>query len=241
MSYTLLTFAGQQTGPEPDHNVCLVQSGLIYAAPVLTSSSTMTLVVQLWVSLNQQQTSETVPRSKVPALVLLVFPYVAWIGVFAGSLVFGITHPHDVQRARSCVYCINASGIPGKVSASVVLIVMVTTITLEVFLAVRIYRRRNTYKNGTQHAPHLSLTTALRTGIFTLVGVFSIVVSLVFVSESNFNGDLSNVFIAMMPLAAFLIFGTQTDILNAWHVRVYRKAPTGKPLPPLPTAVEGNA
>ncbi len=35
VSYTLLTFGGQQAAPEPSHNLCSMQAALIYAVPPL--------------------------------------------------------------------------------------------------------------------------------------------------------------------------------------------------------------
>ena len=35
VSYTLLFFAGQLAGPEPDYYLCLIQASMIYAVPPL--------------------------------------------------------------------------------------------------------------------------------------------------------------------------------------------------------------
>ncbi|KZT22579.1 hypothetical protein NEOLEDRAFT_643412 [Neolentinus lepideus HHB14362 ss-1] len=47
ISYTLLLFAGRQTGPAPSFCLCLTQAILIYAAPVLSAFAGMALILQL--------------------------------------------------------------------------------------------------------------------------------------------------------------------------------------------------
>ncbi|KAH0582075.1 hypothetical protein H2248_011730 [Termitomyces sp. 'cryptogamus'] len=58
-SYTLLAFAGQGTGPEPDLGLCLVQGALIYAAPSLTGCTTLAFVFHML--LNMHSLEESIP------------------------------------------------------------------------------------------------------------------------------------------------------------------------------------
>jgi hypothetical protein len=46
VSYSLLTFAGAQTGPAPSFSLCLVQAALVYGAPPLCGATALAFTVE---------------------------------------------------------------------------------------------------------------------------------------------------------------------------------------------------
>ncbi|KAI9000485.1 hypothetical protein BD414DRAFT_2113 [Trametes punicea] len=217
ISYTLLAFSGQQTRPEPPaYPLCLSQAALIYAAPVLVAMSTFSLVLHLLFTLNnalQPPPKGVQTRDYLRSAFLLVAPYVAWLGFIAGILVVGTKHPSHVQRAGALVYCIISTGRPGDVSAICVAAILVVMVGLDVYIGTVLYRNRRALR-GSDRPGQIPLSLILRVAVFSFFCVVGIGCAFVFLS--NISSFAGNTIIALMPLIAFLVFGTQRDILRVW-------------------------
>ncbi|EJF58584.1 hypothetical protein BD309DRAFT_920132 [Dichomitus squalens] len=216
ISYLLLAFTGQQTRKEaPAYPICLTQASLIYAAPVLVAMSTFALVLQLWFTLS----SALAPPAKVKSRnyvrngLLLVAPYVAWLGAVITILVIGTLHPNTVERAGHFVYCTISSGRPGNIIAIIVAIILLVMVVFDIYIATVLYRNWRALR-GSDRPGQIPLSLLVRVAIFSFVCVVGIGCAGVFLSNVAFFAG--NVIIALMPLIAFLVFGTQRDILDVW-------------------------
>ncbi|OBZ66316.1 hypothetical protein A0H81_13851 [Grifola frondosa] len=200
ISYTLLAFTGKQTSPEPPaYPLCLAQASLIYAAPVLVASSTFALVLQLWFTLSSALSppvkgNDRGGRYWIRNALLLVLPYVAWFAVVIAILVVGSTHPDTVRRAGGLVYCVINTGTPGNIVAIFVAAVMFVMIIFDIYIGVVLYRNWRALRVSS-----VSLLLAARSSSLSAVSYFA-----------------GNTIIALMPFIAFLVFGTQRDILRVW-------------------------
>ncbi|TFL06710.1 hypothetical protein BDV98DRAFT_559867 [Pterulicium gracile] len=214
-SYLILSFAGQQTGLQPRSSVCLAQAALVYGAPSVTAMTTLLLTLQLWSTMVAVfQNSKDVKRPgewlQTHMRPLSFAPYVLFLMVVIASAINGGKNPETVRRAGSSVYCIIDTGVPGKISAGLVMLTLFVTLIAEGMIANLLYRNWTTFGRKGDF-----LATVIRITAFTFVGFLAIIISLIFISDRD-RGDLSNIFIALAPIAAVLIFGTQGDMVRVW-------------------------
>lgn len=215
LSYLLLAFTGSQTSPEPPaYPLCLTQASMIYAAPVLVAMSTFALVLQLWFTLSKALAP---PKAKQRDCLrngfLLVSPYVAWLAEIIAILVIGTMHPNDVERAGHFVYCTITTGKPGNITAGIVAGILLIMVGFDIYIGAMLYKNwRALHKSD--HPFQIPLSLLVRVSVFSLVCVIGIGCAFVFLAEvSSFTG---NIIISLMPIIAFVVFGTQRDILNVW-------------------------
>ncbi|KII93325.1 hypothetical protein PLICRDRAFT_35521 [Plicaturopsis crispa FD-325 SS-3] len=235
-SYTLLALAGQQTGPEPQKDLCLVQAALIYGAPVLTPCTTLALVIQLRSNLKALVNHEDTKRVPMRTLALLIFPYVVYAGVLVEALTFSIVNLHTVQRNPSDMYCHASSGTPGQVSAVLCIIILVITVALETDVGFTLYRNWITLRNHGAENSQTSIWMTVRVLAFTFTCIIGIIVGATS-SSPGALGSESSILLSLMPVIAFLIFGCQLDVLRVWTF--WRRSESQPPpLPPKPVTID---
>ncbi|KAI0635517.1 hypothetical protein C8Q77DRAFT_573286 [Trametes polyzona] len=216
ISYTLLAFSGQQTRPEPPvYPLCLAQACLIYAAPVLVAMSTFSLVLQLWFTLCNalRPPKEATRYNLLRNAFLLLAPYFMWLGFIVAMLVIGTRNPQKVQRAGGLVYCTIKLSEPGNVTAIFVAAILLVMVGLDVYIGTVLYKNWRALR-GSDHPGAIPFSLIVRVAIFSFICVVGIGCAFVFLSNISFVAG--NTMIALMPLIAFLVFGTQRDILNIW-------------------------
>ncbi|GLB38961.1 hypothetical protein LshimejAT787_0601230 [Lyophyllum shimeji] len=228
VSYSLLYFAGQQ-GTRPEHGLCVVQSALVYAAPPLyvralspyptltrndarASSATISLVTHLLLNvlLALSRTADK-RRSSLSSAALVLVPWVIWVAVFVGVLLFGIHHSDLVQISPNGTFCILTHTTLPKLTSVWATIASTVLVSEEAVIAILLYRNREVFSAGLGR----NKTMAIRVGIFTALGVAAIAVALVYTVTQK-RGVQFDLLIAAIPPSAAVIFGTQKDILQVW-------------------------
>ncbi|KAI0787294.1 hypothetical protein C8Q74DRAFT_595487 [Fomes fomentarius] len=216
ISYILLALAGQQTRREPPaYPLCLAQASLIYAAPVMVAMSTFSLVLQLWFTLSSalQPPKKVKERHCFRNTFLILAPYIAWLGFVIGILVIGTVHPQLVARAGHFVYCTIEGGKAGNVTALVTAAVLFVMVALDLYIGSVLYKNWRALR-GSDRPGQIPFSLIARVAIFSFVCVVGIGATMVFLSNVSYFAG--NIIISLMPLIAFLVFGTQQDILNVW-------------------------
>ncbi|KAI0749226.1 hypothetical protein C8Q80DRAFT_1160745 [Daedaleopsis nitida] len=215
ISYTLLGFSGQQTSPKPpSYPLCLAQASMIYAAPVLVAMSTFSLVLQLWFTLsNALQPPKQKQRDTLRNIALLLAPYIAWLGFVIGILVIGTERPELVVRAGHFVYCTISGGKAGNITAIVTAAILCIMVVLDLYIGAMLYRNWRALR-GSDRPGQIPFSLVVRIAIFSFVCVIGIGCTMVFLSNVSYIAG--NIIISLMPVIAFLVFGTQQDILNVW-------------------------
>ncbi|KAI0671312.1 hypothetical protein C8Q78DRAFT_763833 [Trametes maxima] len=218
ISYTMLAFSGQQTRPEPPaYPLCLTQASLVYSAPVLVAMSTFSLVLQLFFTLSSAlrppPKDSVAPRATMRNAFLLLAPYILWLGFIIAILVIGTRNPRSVARAGGLVYCVIKTGAPGNATAITVAAILLCMVVLDVYIGAVLYKNWRALR-GSDRPGKIPFSLILRVAIFSFFCVVGIGCSFVFLSEVSFFAG--NTLIALMPLIAFLVFGTQRDILKVW-------------------------
>ncbi|TEB31053.1 hypothetical protein FA13DRAFT_477680 [Coprinellus micaceus] len=207
-SYSLLFLSGHWNDKSPPYYLCRAQALLIYASPPYTAATTCGLVVQIYLNLSNTLTGSVDMRRKGWKLVL-IFPYVVFIGMIIGCLVATIRNPGIVQRVEDSPYCIFSVVTPSRIASIIVVVLMIIHVTLQVFIFIQL-------KKGwaiIRHRP-TQLSTIIRVGLFSMVGALAVVLGLVF-AFSAANGPF-DVMLAVIPAVIAFIFGTQGDLARRW-------------------------
>ncbi|KAF8872509.1 hypothetical protein BD779DRAFT_1679674 [Infundibulicybe gibba] len=210
ISYSMLSFAGQQM-TTPSYGLCVTQAALVYAAPPLLGSTTSALVLHVLLQVRLAISHST--RSKITtrtAAVMLFVPWLVWSGFFIGILVFGLQHPLLVERSMNGTYCVLVNTALPKLTSSFATFISAVILALEVAVGAILYRYRG-HLAGFGQSPVM----ALRIAVFTMIGIAAMAVSLVYTVTWK-RGVEFDILIAVLPLAAVIIFGSQTDILRVW-------------------------
>ncbi|KAJ7135892.1 hypothetical protein C8R44DRAFT_389945 [Mycena epipterygia] len=217
-----LFLIGKPLGQPPGHTLCLLQAALVYSVPSLTSGATIALVIHVYITLYCLLTATNRRASWTAAL--LIGPYCPAWAMFILALRIGLTDPSVVQRPANGTYCSMTANLPGRVSAIVVAILMILCLGVEAMIFRNLRRAWETLKQDNRGF----VSTTVRVLAFTLVGMLSIILSLIFLAlPSPDDHDAAfNVVIAIVPVSSVLIFGTQKDIFTAW-CSVFRRKPHG--------------
>ncbi|KAF7300569.1 hypothetical protein HMN09_00941800 [Mycena chlorophos] len=200
---------------EPNHALCLFQASLIYAVPVLTSAATISLVVNIYLNLRALLTgSRNYSRATVTAALIIV-PYIPAWAVFTIALKIGLGTDHNavVGRHQGNGYCSLVNDVhPTQVSSAFVAALMIVCLGIEIVIIRAMRRAWETLQRDDRG----SITIAVRVLAFTLVGMLSIILSLVLLALPYEQNNAFNIVIATIPLSSVLIFGSQADFLAAW-------------------------
>ncbi|KAJ7180735.1 hypothetical protein C8R46DRAFT_1070436 [Mycena filopes] len=216
-SSSFLLLVGRQLGPAPPFGLCLVQAGLIHAAPTLPTLSAFCFVVDLYIGL-----SAVVHRKRKirPALskFLLMFPTMVYVGLFLGTLLF-IQDTGVVQRdASSHLYCHITSPTPALVSGAIVISTGLFIFPLEIWIAIVLCRNWVAFRRSSQASldPHVSLTMFIRVALFTVMSMTGVGLSSISLGSPNSVKPYWSLILPIVPIIAAVIFGSQQDIMRCW-------------------------
>lgn len=215
ISYLLLSFAGQQFGQPPSQGLCAVHAALIYSVPSLAAWSTAALVIQLWFNIKEMFATKhvTLAHRRFKIFLLLAVPHVINLVLFLVSLAVALHNPGHVKRAESGVYCIITTGIPGRTCSALVALAMVVTVAFEAMVITILYRNRGHWTQN-YWTNSKNIGTMIRVAIFSLFGIMSIAISSICLTD--LDSTVPNVFLAITPVVAMLVFSSQSDLLTVW-------------------------
>ncbi|KAJ7487836.1 hypothetical protein FB451DRAFT_1225635, partial [Mycena latifolia] len=216
-SSSYIFLIGTPSRQKPSHALCLFQAALVYTVPTLTAGSTISLVIQVYITLRCMLTAINHRTSWTVALVM--GPYVPAWAMFVFALRIGLGDPSLVQRDD--MYCNMNTYLPERVSAAVVATIMIICLAVEVIIFRNLRRAWLTLKRDDRS----SVSLIVRVLAFTLVGMFSIILSLIFLALPDQHRAAFDVTISILPVSSVLIFGTQKDIFTAWCAMCRRRPP----------------
>ncbi|KAH9968616.1 hypothetical protein BC827DRAFT_267088 [Russula dissimulans] len=182
-------------------------------------------------------------------LVFLVTPHVTFLGYLLASILIGTSRP-DSALSTNGLYCsFHLAAVWRYLTPLSCLVLLALTAALEgerrlidrlsgadrVFSAIVVvhwYRRWRFMKKAFPLADKKAkVLVCFRVGFFSVYTVLSLAVSVTFQREGT--PDVSYLTEAGLPLAAFIVFATQKDILEVWGIRrassVGTTSPTSTP------------
>jgi len=210
ISYTLLTFAGQQTEMRPDYALCLIQGGLVYAAPPLTGATTLALAIHTFLNMRYVLASVSYPLHRLTVLALLIIPWLIWAVMIAGALVWGSHFPNLVVNGKNGTYCHYRNSPFSQLSSFIAVGLTVCIVAIESVIVYQLYRNRRV-ASGKGY----SMGMPIRVIIFSFMAVVALALAIAWLSASK-RGQEFEMILAILPVAAGIIFGSQRDFIQAW-------------------------
>jgi len=186
--------------------------------PTVTVAA-LVIVVQTWATFQE-------PGSAISMLferpwmvfILLATPYVTFIGYLVGSIVV-VTSQADSVWAHNGLHCFFRPTVPwyylGPLSC---LVLLAITGALEVVVVIqwckRWYRMKKAYPLAENKAQLLICSRACLFSLYTWLTL-----AMTITMKADAAPGVAYLAEAGVPLVAFLVFATQTDVLEAWGIR----------------------
>lgn len=209
LSYCLLAFAGQQHTPQT-RNVCIAQAAMVYAAPFIAGAASLSLVTLLLINILSALSSVLKKRYPFTLAVAITSPWVCWIGVLTGAIVFILRDPSVVALSENGTYCVLTKSPIPRFTALGTVFFSVLILTLETLIIYYLWRNRSMARVWSQ-----SFGIAVRLLVFTAVAFTSGIAGMVFASTEE-RGVEFDIMIAIVPPATAIIFGTQFDLWEGY-------------------------
>ncbi|KAI9460531.1 hypothetical protein BJY52DRAFT_260378 [Lactarius psammicola] len=192
---------------------------MIMGAIPMVGVAALTVVLQIWATFQSPGSIifDTFERPGVP-FILLASPYVTFFGYLLGSIVV-VTQRPDSVWANNGLYCFfNLKAIWYYLVPVTCLVVVAITALLEAAVVVEWYLRWRGLKKAFPLADQKAQALiCLRVCLFTMYTWCALAAALLLRQEST--PAVPYLFEAGLPLATFLVFATQQDILEAWGIR----------------------
>ncbi|KAI0771247.1 hypothetical protein BD413DRAFT_65818 [Trametes elegans] len=213
---SLLFYAHQHAGPEPQKAVCIAQAVLISPVPPMTSVAALALVYYVWSGFRPTGSlSRLKPAiwSRSATFALLAAPYVTHLCFAAGALGVALQEPSRVSRAHRYFYCsIDHDSFNNSVSLFTAAVCLLATV-LGVHLIVFMSRNRKALRYaGTDSGINKQLV--VRVGIF--IGYIACGMAVMILAVFNTKSVLPDMYAASIGTAFFVVFATQTDVFCVW-------------------------
>ncbi|KAL1950589.1 hypothetical protein VTO73DRAFT_5713 [Trametes versicolor] len=215
---SLLLYARQETGPEPDKGLCITQSVLISPVPPMTSVAALALVYHTWSTfrpsaLRNRKLRKPSGWSRLQTAGLLAAPYLTHLCFAAGALYVALQDTSRVNRSRRFFYCsVNYDPFSNAMALFTAGVCLIATL-LEVHLVWILSRNWRALRRAGNDTG-IDVQLIIRVGIF----VTYVFCGMIVMVASVFSPDsiLPDMFAASVGTAFFAVFATQPDVLRVW-------------------------
>ncbi|KAF9054553.1 hypothetical protein BJ165DRAFT_728299 [Panaeolus papilionaceus] len=209
------------TGKPISFPLCYIQTAFVLGAPPMTALSTTLVVFKIWWTFRTSQNTEYRQRPRwfkiLSQITLLGSPYFVFIVYTIISIGLQILYPGTFDE-RNGIYC-TAYGVNQRqwlVPLFCVLCV-IFMILFQTLLIIRYFKnRRKLVRSFPLLDKSTSRSLVIRVGFFNLYLCVSFGMGI----EFFYGGETAWPYMiqAGLPLACFLSFGTQKDVLIAWKI-----------------------
>ncbi|KAL5485051.1 hypothetical protein ACEPAI_7693 [Sanghuangporus weigelae] len=242
ISFCLLLYTGHQFDDQKPMLLCVLQLSMVYGSAISTPLAGLALIFNIWLMAGRlihfgpggdlEDEVDEVPVSsekryhapgekRIPSwvtIMLIFIPYSAYLTTVLFFLVEESRNTDRIHRGQESIYCSLDSNQEGAVPYIVALIVLACVI-MEALVVVKLVKFRKTSKwPKAKLAADAFVRLFIRIGILTLYGILSLMAAITFWFKANKQFAFAHAVQAMLPTAAFLIFGTQRDLLAAWGI-----------------------
>jgi len=233
----LLLYGGSASlrGPEPSPTLCLLNAALIAGVPPMASLAFLTVVIQVLVMIRTTVQKKVASGKTLPLIVLLVCPYVSFIGFAVLVGAFGFVFPQDVSRDYDIVFCSVRGHFMAESVWGFTSLVVSFTFVLQSWIAVILWKNWQSVR-GAKVSGEFDTHLLFRAAAFTVYEFFIVGASIVAVFNQN---SIPPKFMqATAPLVTFLILATQPDVMYSWLFCCRRRR---MPEPPMSAATYRNS
>ncbi|KAJ7291558.1 hypothetical protein C8J57DRAFT_1273423 [Mycena rebaudengoi] len=221
MAFCIVPFLvfGHQTDldPPPSFSACVVDSALMYASRPFAAFSTLALVVQLYLNMSARlKQGQSGPRHE---FWLLVVPPIIYVIMFIWILILGLRTPDQVELDPGGFYCHLVSGIPAVVGASLVGLAILLVFLFQALIVIMLYRNWRIFRRDDMRNDHtVSLSILIRVSVFGSLPIIALALSCATYVPNLVDKifPIYNLLLALLPVSAALIFGSQMDIVHVW-------------------------
>jgi len=205
---------------QPPQNLCLIQAALNYASVVLCTVGASMFVINVWLSIRSiaLQEAQSYAERRSWRYFSIVFPYATFVVVLLVVSIVGAANPASVSRDETSFFCSVdlpvVRGVQGV--AAIGLLVVLYFEGLIAVLLFRMHRRKEYLRWSGGPAPSYHL--CIRIAFFTLYIFSAIATAILIWARTTHRPYLtfSYLVLSTVPLAVFVMFGTQRDLLGAY-------------------------
>ncbi|KAF9037604.1 hypothetical protein BJ165DRAFT_1501974 [Panaeolus papilionaceus] len=217
--YVLLGHTGRPINPA----MCYIQTAFIMAAPPMVGTSTTLVVYKIWWTFRTAQNTEYRSRPQwlkvLSQILLLGSPYFVFILYTIISIAFQIKYPGTFDE-RNGVYC-TAYGVNAR-QWLVPIFCVLSLVFMLLFQTLLIKKYYNNRRRLLRSFPLLDKGTSrnlvIRIGLFNLYLLVSFGAGIEFIRAQGGDTPWPYMIQAGLPLAGFICFATQKDILSTWKI-----------------------
>ncbi|KAH9858011.1 hypothetical protein C2E23DRAFT_880684 [Lenzites betulinus] len=213
--YCLLLYGGTALQKDPPHALCLTQAAMNYGAPPMAVVAGLAVVLQIWSTFVEpwkEARLVNIPRW-VKLFAIIAPPYLVFIGFSLTAGYYGYKNPQWVQ-VKNGLYCGLRYGRFEMLAVPIFCGVLVLSIIgFEVATIIRYFRGRRLIKKvfPLVEPKQPSLSPWCRAAFFLVYAALALGVCIMDLrQDASVFGYMIQ---AALPLAAFLIFGTQKDVV----------------------------
>ncbi|KAK0434329.1 hypothetical protein EV421DRAFT_1909447 [Armillaria borealis] len=218
---SFLLLVGYQIGPEePPIGLCVAQTAMVYAAPVLVVSYALSFSMELLLGI--QAYSRGLDMKSSTHIPLLIFPLFVYVVVIIEGLVLALTNKNEVERDPTMFYCHLHSSTPALISAVVITIEAGLMIILEVITGILLYQRKTHLgrrDSVTASDAPFPVGLFIRKIVYTMNIGFALGLYAFILANPNKSNARWSLLLTGPPLVTALIFGPHRDISRFWFCR----------------------
>ncbi|KLO20383.1 hypothetical protein SCHPADRAFT_991761 [Schizopora paradoxa] len=220
VSMCLLLYSGENLlYSQPPRTLCLAQAAVNYSSVVLCTFGALMFVVNLWLSIRSiaLEKAPCYANNRIWRCFAIIFPCAIFLIVLLLVLLVGSAHPTEVFREYASFFCsVDLPIIRGVQGfAAMALFAM---LVFEVWIAVLLgqMHKRKVYlrKSGGPASYHLCIRVAFFT-VYILLAIAATVCIWTRPTRGPFE-SFTDIILSTVPLAVFLCFGTQRDLVRAY-------------------------
>jgi len=212
----LLFYAGDVSSAGSSFVLCRLQAAMVHASGPLCSAAGVALMAETLEHVSRPDPS--IRTKPMKAVVLIAVPWMIFLGFFLAFFLEGlhVTPEEELRLIRDpFFYCRSPHGAILSLSFAVEIMGLACIILTEVFIAMRVGFRAGQAKADGVVLP-LPFWHLLLRGL--ILSVYCVVTMCVVFFLNTFGGgdQVAYVMLSLTPLVAFLLFGTQRDVLRVW-------------------------
>jgi len=205
----------------------LFQSAMIYASPVLTATSIVVFVTQIYLDI-RSALGYPIPKPEIVRK-LIIIPWLFFIMIICEVLIIGLSLPNSTNRSPSGMFCRLNISFPSQVTGISVIVCTVLVVILGASITATIHRNREPWEGLTGSREFQSYDFIFRIAVFFLAPVVAIgllVIKLLPSSSNNSTGGI-NIVYAILPALAGIVSISQKDLWQRWIF--WRSSPDSTP------------
>lgn len=226
-SLLLLFYAGETDSPP--FVLCRLQSALVNASGPLLSVAGVALICETLSHVSMLENPQVAKPSRLKTALLVGVPWLIFAAFFAAFFASGLRisqHEQSAAVVQPLIYCRFPPSVLRSVGYVFEMGGLAVILATEVFIVIRLSQYKENLKAKGVVLPVSLVHSALRGLLFTVYALVTMCAIFLFYNDT-YTGS-AYIAISLIPLVAFLIFGTQRDVLRVWF-RCYPWGHGGEP------------